>query len=169
MFRDGWIVHFIEPDCRTPLKPGAFLRRCHLLARANATPEAFAEFDHNVRAWSRGGRDVWEVRSSLAQPNAAPARHFGRRTPTPKCGNLPRRGEASHECNYRSVRAKCRRALGAGKGGAHAEGKLPSGTRRTGASPPTRQDPERAAAQAEEILLWLARKVRPRTHGRRDR
>jgi hypothetical protein len=24
MFRDGWTVHFLEADCRTPLKPGRF-------------------------------------------------------------------------------------------------------------------------------------------------
>jgi hypothetical protein len=60
MFRDGWTVHFLEADCRTALKPGRFydvatLERVRaLLTRANATPETFAEFDHNVRAWSRG-------------------------------------------------------------------------------------------------------------------
>jgi hypothetical protein len=56
----GWSVHFIEADCRTPVARGRFYDFTELaqvraiLVRANATPEVFAEFDHNVRAWSRG-------------------------------------------------------------------------------------------------------------------
>ncbi len=56
----GWSVHFIEADCRTPVAVGRFYDYAELaqvreiLVRANASPEVFAEFDHNVRAWSRG-------------------------------------------------------------------------------------------------------------------
>jgi hypothetical protein len=53
----GWSVHFIEADCCTPVASGRFYdyaeldRVREILVRANATPEVFAEFDHNVRAW----------------------------------------------------------------------------------------------------------------------
>ena len=56
----GWSVHFIEADCRTPVSLGHFYAYTELaqvreiLVRSNAAPEVFAEFDHNVRAWSRG-------------------------------------------------------------------------------------------------------------------
>jgi hypothetical protein len=56
----GWSGHFIEADCRTPVSLGHFYAYTELaqvreiLVRANAAPEVFAEFDHNVRAWSRG-------------------------------------------------------------------------------------------------------------------
>ncbi len=60
MLRDGWTVHFLEADCRTPLKAGRFYDVATLegvralLIRANATSETLVDFNHDVRAWSRG-------------------------------------------------------------------------------------------------------------------
>lgn len=59
-FYRGWSVHFMEADCRTPVGAGRFYdyadleRVREILVRANATHEVHAEFNHNVRAWSRG-------------------------------------------------------------------------------------------------------------------
>jgi hypothetical protein len=56
---DGWVVHFIEADCRTIIGPRnryfrfttepefrAFVYRCNL--------EDMAIFEQSMRAWSRG-------------------------------------------------------------------------------------------------------------------
>jgi hypothetical protein len=57
--RDGWHVHFIEADCKTTIGSRTrfftfsteesfrdFVSRCNL--------EDVAEFEHSMRAWSRG-------------------------------------------------------------------------------------------------------------------
>lgn len=68
-YRDGWTVHFIQGDCRSHV--GSRTRSFTFPAlhdlrtfvtRCQPEDAILAEFDHNIRAWSRGSEYVLTVR-----------------------------------------------------------------------------------------------------------